>query len=178
MSKDENSSDASIGRLQRAALIAEVIGGFAVLVSVIYLGLQISDNTRLLRSQSHYNALEVLQRPFEVMLESDSLIDALEECRADPFAVPARVWSRCVNYYFMQANGWEYTYYQELEDALPPELWPGVDGYFSNESETNPGWARFWEETSLGFGEPFRSRIEERIRRNPGYRKASPPSTD
>ena len=33
MSKDENSSDASNGRLQRAALIAEVIGGFAVLLT-------------------------------------------------------------------------------------------------------------------------------------------------
>ena len=46
--------------LERTALIAEIFGGCAVVVSVIYLALQISDNNRLLRSQSHYNALEVL----------------------------------------------------------------------------------------------------------------------
>jgi hypothetical protein len=45
-------------RLETAALISEVLGGVAVLISVIYLALQIADNNRLLRSQSHYNALE------------------------------------------------------------------------------------------------------------------------
>jgi len=67
-------------RLHHAALIAEILGGLAVVVSVIYLALQIADNNRLLRSQSHYNALEVMQRPFEVMLESDTLADLLHEC--------------------------------------------------------------------------------------------------
>ena len=168
-------SAASGDRLQRAALIAEIIGGFAVLASVIYLGLQISDNTRILRSQSHYNALETLQRPFEVMLESDSLVEALAQCEAAPFDVSGTIWSRCVNYYFMQANGWAYTYYQEQEGALPPELWPGVEGYFANEARTNAGWVRFWEETAIGFGEPFRTHIDERIRDNPAYRGDSQP---
>lgn len=37
-------------RLENAALIAEVLGGIAVVVSVIYLAMQISDNNRLLCS--------------------------------------------------------------------------------------------------------------------------------
>ena len=160
----------SQGNLERAALIAEVLGGIAIIVSVIYLAIQLSDNNRLLRSQSHYNALEVLQRPFEVMLESDSLAEVLDQCGDQPYDVGDSHWSRCANYYFMQANGWEYTYYQNLDDAVPPELWIGVDGYMENEARTNTGWARFWEETALGFGEPFRSYIDERIRENPAYR--------
>ena len=155
--------------LEKAALFAEISGGIAVVVSVIYLALQISDNNLLLRSQSHYNALEVLQRPFEVMLESDSLSEALHDCGLNPYAVPESVWPRCSTYYFMQANGWEYTYYQQLDDAVPPELWLGVEGYMADQARTNAGWVRFWEETALGFGEPFRSYIDERIRENPAY---------
>ena len=152
--------------LERAALIAEIVGGLAVVVSVIYLALQISDNNRLLRSQAHYNALEVLQRPLEVMLESDSLADALHQCDREPYEVKESIWPRCSNYYFMQANGWEYTYYQHLDDAIPPELWIGVDGYMENQAKTNAGWVRFWEDAAFAFGEPFYSHIEASIQQN------------
>ncbi len=37
--------------------IAEIAGAIAVVVSVLYLGLQIRDNTKVLRSRAHYNAL-------------------------------------------------------------------------------------------------------------------------
>ena len=160
-------------RLEKAALVAEVLSGIAVVVSVVYLAAQIADNTRILRSQTHFSALEALQGPFEMMLESDSLAEHLLLCRDDPYAVAESVWTRCSNYYFMQANGWEYTYYQHLDEALPPSLWPGVDGYMAGQARGNPGWVRFWEETADGFGQPFRSYIEQRIRENPAYGQPS-----
>ena len=158
-------------QLERAALIAEVVGGLAVLVSVIYLAIQISDNNRLLRSQSHYNALEVLQRPFEVMLESDELAAHLESCSANPYEVSDVIWSRCVNYVFMQANGWEYIYYQHFDEAVLEAVFTGADGYMASQARTNPTWARFWIETTEGFGEPFRSYVDDRIRENPAYKE-------
>ena len=157
-------------QLERAALIAEVIGGLAVVVSVIYLAIQISDNNRLLRSQSHYNALEVLQRPFEVMLERDDLAEHLDSCSSDPYGVSDVVWSRCVNYIFMQANGWEYIYYQNLDEAVLATIFVGADGYMADQARNNPSWARFWAETIDGFGEPFRAYTDERIRDNPAYK--------
>lgn len=156
-------------KLERAALFAEIVGGIAVVVSVIYLALQISDNNRLLRSQAHYNALEVLQRPIEAILESDSLSDALFICDRTPYEVEESLWSRCSNYYFTQANGWEYTYYQNFDEAIPPELWVGVDGYMTEQATKNPGWVRFWQDASVAFGEPFYSHIARSIQRNPAY---------
>lgn len=156
--------------LETAALIAEVLGAVAVVISVIYLALQISDNNRLLQSQSHYNALEAAQRPFELKLASDTLAMELHLCDQDPFAAPEATWERCSIYYFMQANGWEYTYLQHQEEAVPTSLWDGLDGYMGSQAMSNPGWVRFWEETALGFGEPFRSYIDERVRQNPAYR--------
>ena len=49
--------------LSEGAKIAEILGGVAVVMSVIYLAVQISDNNRLLRSQAHFNALELTQAP-------------------------------------------------------------------------------------------------------------------
>lgn len=159
----------SKNHLENAALVAEILGAIAVVVSVIYLAVQITDNTRMLRSQSHYSALEVLQRPFELLLESDSLAKTLTKCDSQPYDVEPTGWSRCLTYYFMQANGWEYTYYQNLENAVPPELWVGVDGYMGELARTNTGWVKFWAESAHAFGEPFRSYIDKEIRKNPSF---------
>jgi len=48
------------------ALIAEIAGAIAIVVSVIYLGVQIRANTKVLRSRAHYNALSLAQRSFEM----------------------------------------------------------------------------------------------------------------
>ena len=159
------SSDRS--RLERIALVAEIVGGVAVVISVLYLAVQISDSNKLLRSQAHYNALELTQRPFEMMVESADLALIVLECDGNPSAVSESNWQRCKNYYFMQLNGWEYVYYQNLDEALPPELWGGVEGYFTDQVGTKAGYARFWEETAIGFDEPFRSYAAERVGRNP-----------
>ena len=157
------------GRLERVALIAEIAGGVAVVLSVVYLAVQISDNNRLLRSQAHYNALELTQRPFEMMVATDDLAKIVFECDLKPHDVAASDWQRCKNYYFMQLNGWEYVYYQHLDEAVPPELWGGVDRYFADQVATKAGYARFWKETALGFDEPFHSYTRERFEGNPEF---------
>jgi hypothetical protein len=157
----------SSGRLERAALIAEIVGGMAVVISVIYLALQISDNNRLLRSQSHYNALDVMQRPLEAMMGNEPLAGAIYQCDREPYEVHKSVWAQCFSYYFMLVNGWEYTYYQNLDGTVSPEWYEGVEGYFTAEAESKAGYVRFWKENARGFGEPFRSYVEEHIQINP-----------
>jgi hypothetical protein len=157
-------------RLERVALVAEIAGGVAVVISVVYLAFQIADNNKLLRSQAHYNALELAQRPFELMVATEDLAKIVFECDRHPHDVPESNWQRCKNYYFMQLNSWEYFYYQHLDKAIPPELWGGADGYFTDQVGTKAGYVRFWKETAIGFDEPFRSYARERIESNPSFR--------
>ena len=130
---------------------------FAVVVSVIYLGKQIGDNTRLLRSQSHFNALTLGQRPMELLIENETLAGEVIQCSASPDSVAAATWERCRNFYFMQFNSWEYFYYQNSDGSIPPQLWNGADDYFKTLVKTKPGYARFWSEMQGGFDEPFKS---------------------
>jgi len=129
----------------------------AVVVSVIYLAKQMGDNTKLLRSQSHFNALELGQRPIQLMVENESLASDVIQCSANPESVTAATWERCRNFYFMQFNSWEYFYYQNSDGSIPPELWSGADEYFKELLKTKPGYARFWSEMQGGFAEPFKS---------------------
>jgi hypothetical protein len=67
--------------LEYWALIAEIAGAIAIVMSVIYLGVQIRANTKVLRSQAHYNALSLAQRPFEMAIADQGLADLIEASR-------------------------------------------------------------------------------------------------
>lgn len=146
--------------LKRWALLAEIVGAFAVVLSVAYLALQVSDNNRLLRSQAHYNALELSQRPLELMIENENFAGVLANCDSDPDSVDRTSWYRCRGYYLLQFNSWEYLYYQNDDGSIPPQLWNGADSSFKHRIATRPGYRRFWLEMQLAFDEPFRSYLE------------------
>jgi hypothetical protein len=157
----------SRAQLELGALAAEIIAAGAVVVSVIYLGLQIADSNRLLRSQAHYNALSLAQRPLEMMVENESLAGVVTQCDANPAQATPTNWARCDNFYFMQLNAWEYMDYQRKDGSIPLELWRGADASFKHRLATKPGYRRFWSEYHIAFDEPFRSYVEQEFRRSP-----------
>jgi hypothetical protein len=92
--------------LEYWTLMAEIAGAIAIVVSVIYLGVQIRANTKVLRSQAHYNALSLAQRPFEMAIVDQDLADLIETSYASPEKLSEQQWVRCANYLFMQFNSW------------------------------------------------------------------------
>lgn len=142
-------------------MITEITSVIAVVLSVLYLGLQIRDNTKVLRSQAHYNALSLAQRPMEMLIENDSLAALVNTGYATPESLTADEWSRFGNYVFIGFNAWEYLYYQHEDRSIPQQLWVGADAYFKGLVATNPGLGRFWAEYQASFDQPFRSYVAD-----------------
>ncbi len=147
--------------LSEGAKIAEILGVVAVVMSVIYLAIQISDNNRLLRSQAHFNALDLTQDPLKMTVENDGLASMIYQCDQAPNDVSPEIWRRCLNYYFIQYNGWEYVYYQNIDGSIPSQLWVGADAMYREQIKLNQAYARFWAEYQVGFDEPFKSYVSE-----------------
>jgi hypothetical protein len=150
-------------QLQKLALIAEIVGGLAVFVSVIYLAMQISDNSRLLRSQSHYNALELAQEPLRMMVEDGDLAELILECDESLDQVSPGQRSRCENYYFIQYNSWEYLYYQNGDESIPSHIWVGADAYYRDELKTKDAYGKFWSSYKIAFDDPFKSYVNDLV---------------
>jgi hypothetical protein len=140
-------------------VITEVTSVVAVVLSVIYLALQIRDNTKVLRSQAHYNALSLAQRPMEMMIENEGLATIVNRGYFKPDALDVDDWARFGDYVFIGFNAWEYLYYQHKDRSIPKELWVGADAYFKGLVETKPGLTKFWSEYRASFDEPFRSYV-------------------
>lgn len=130
--------------------------------------LELLDNSKALRSQAHYNALTLVQRPWELMIGNADLAKVVAAGSMDPGALSDADWLRCSSYFFMQFNGWEYFYYQQGDGSIPKELWTGADSTFKRLIETTPGYVRFWAESQASFDEPFRSYVGHEFTRKPG----------
>ena len=118
---------------------------------------QMRENTKVLRSQAHYNALSLSQRAREVLIENEAFASAMNVGYATPEALSDDDWARCGLYMFMQFNAWEYLYYQHRDGSIPTEYWVGAEDYYGSLVATKPGYARFWSENQSSFDEPFRS---------------------
>ena len=80
---------------------------------------QIRDNARLLRSQAHYSALMLAQRPLEMLIEDERLAGIVRAGHSRPDELSEVEWSRYSNYLFLLFNGWEHLYYQHRDASIP-----------------------------------------------------------
>ncbi len=149
--------------LEEIYFVSQITSAITVVFSVIYLAAKIRSNNKILRSQGHYNALMLAQRPFEMMIENENLAQIVHTSASNPFDLSGEGWSRVSAYIFMQLNSWEYPYYQNIETALPEQLWKGANAWYASQARENAGWARFWGKDQIAFAEPFASHVKKEI---------------
>ena len=146
--------------LDSVAQFAEIISAIAVVVTVIYLTIQIQDNTRALENQGHYNALSIAQAPIFMMVDNSDLARIVEKGYINPDSLVSVDQLRFYDHQFLSFNGWEYLYYANQSESIPKSLWIGADGYFSELIYTKPGLIKFWAAYKHAFAEPFKSYAE------------------
>jgi len=152
--------------LEQASLVSQIVSAVAVLVSLFYLGLQIRNNTRALRSQAYYNSTTLANRPFEMMVESEALTKIINVGYTHPEALTDDEWTRFSTHSFMMFIGWEYLYHQNNDKSIPAALWVGSDRSYKSLVKTHPGLARAWSEHQNSFAEPFRSYAAREVMTN------------
>ena len=97
------------------------------------------------------------------MVANENLAGVIIACNASPDQVSTATWERCLNYYFMQFNAWEYMYYEYIDESIPRQLWIGADASYKALVKAKPGYVRFWSEMQEAFDEPFRSYAAKQI---------------
>ncbi len=147
-------------RLEYYAMIAEIIGAVAVVVSVIYLAIQIQENTNELQNQGYYNALMMGQRPIEIEVSDPEMSSLVLRGHADPSLLSPAEWERFSKHQFMHINSWEYMYYSHDARSIPATLWIGADAFYRGLIAKHYGLRQFWEEYQEAYAEPFNSYVD------------------
>jgi len=148
-------------RLQQTALIAEITAALGVILSVIYLAVQVGGSTNALRAQTHHNLLSQANEPILLSINNPELAEIIRLGEADPGQLSESEWSRFAEYQLIAINSWEYGYYLNRDGSAPPELWEGLNAYYANIAANRPGLKRFWGEMSFVYAEPFNSYADQ-----------------
>jgi hypothetical protein len=148
-------------RWEIATFIVETVAAVGVIFSVIYLAIQVGGTNSALRAQTHDNLLTQLNQPIMLAVDNAELSDLVLRGMSDPSTLSDVEWSRYANYLIITNNTWEYGYYLNRDAATPPELWVGMDAYYSDLAKNQPGLKRFWKEYGFGYAEPFHSYADQ-----------------
>ena len=144
--------------LQDYAAIGELIGALAVVISLIYVGYQIRQNTRV-NSASARHAISEFALEFSKFnaAHADRLAKVMQETELDEADRLFRWW--CHMQIILHAE----TYYHHYQMGMLPQThWQGyvhyVTGYLAS-----PGMREFWADVGPAFSSDFSAWIDEQF---------------
>ncbi|MDH3440784.1 MAG: hypothetical protein OEM63_08540 [Gammaproteobacteria bacterium] len=109
--------------LKKSALLAEIFGGVGIIVSILYLGYEVSENTKNTRISNHlalqdmnseFAALQLVNPELvEIVLKGSSDLTSLSDVERNQFEL-------FTNQAF---NVWETAFLMQVDDVLPEGTW-------------------------------------------------------
>jgi hypothetical protein len=91
-------------KLEKVALLAEIIGGVAIVLSLIYVGYQINQNTQQMRLEAFGATVTEQNNLFRMIAADEALADLIRRAELDPDSLNDT--EKIQIYYFIRAFLW------------------------------------------------------------------------
>ena len=144
------------------AHIAEIFTSVIVIISLVYVGLEVNQNTQSLQNESYLNVMERLTDQDLALAANEDLHRIVMVANTSPTDVSAEEWSRYVYYTFPRFGMWEYLYLAKQQNAINDFQWLAFDPYFRG-FICSKGSLRFWEENQSAYATNFRVYLNTKI---------------
>lgn len=154
------------GRLEHWANWSQVIGAVAVVVSLVYVGLELDENTRVARNSTHGAILDMKMGWDSWLITDPGLAEIVARSRTAGDLSPAER-MRFERYVTSGLNIWEYAYYGHRDGVLDPEEWGAWDRSFSAQI-LQRGWDEVWDMFRASYGEEFARHVDGGLERRAG----------
>jgi hypothetical protein len=157
--------------------VGEMLGGIAVIVSLVYLSFQVRQNTRALRASSTETAVASLRdwmRPLILDAEAARLFRTGIEGEWQRFSADDR--ARFLHILFGYLKTFENFHYQYRQGTLERDLWEGWYNILSA-YVLSPGVQAYWQTRRNAFSPQFRTLVES-VTTNAGVLRVGELATD
>lgn len=145
-------------KLQKWSLIAEIAAAIAVVLSIIYLAVEVQRNTSAIRTQTHqgllelsnYNNIEFVTNPemADLIFRGDRNFDELTDVEQSRYR------------FFIQSenNIWEHAFNSHLNGTMDSRTWEGYDVSYRRNFCKKSG-NIVWRQMEQDFGAEFRAHV-------------------
>ena len=157
--------------LQTLANVGEFLGGLGVIVSLIYLAVQIRGNTSSQQSETYARSLERMAYMQEFMAKDHALTKMFNEGLIDPSQLTLTQKIQFAWVLTEMFGNLEFMFFQSEQRNIPAELWDRWEETMKWWL-TFPGVVAWWKGKPTPFTPAFMSCVEECIAQ--GYQPESP----
>ena len=148
--------------LDQIANIAEIIAAALVIVSLIYVGLQIKQNTDTLKLTTIHNTAEGLADLNMISAENSDFADIWFRGLQDDNALQGVEKLRFYSYFHKFFRTYENAHYQFARGALEAEPFAGITKQLSALASM-PGVQSYWNERKSYFNESFQAYVDREV---------------
>jgi hypothetical protein len=145
--------------LQDWAYIAEIVGGIAVIVSLIYVGLQVNDSTSAIRSAAASDATTAMQSWYLEMGRNRQASDVWFNAMKSPEALPAHDEFQFLMSMHTAILGMQNSYLLSKEGTLDAEFREAVTTAIVAVKDL-PGMKRYWKQRKGFFHTGFAEYVD------------------
>jgi hypothetical protein len=142
-----------MNKFDRVVQIAEVVGALAVVISLLYVGSEIRQNTLAVQDTSHQNSL-ALGHDIEAYLFDEAFAETYESGLAVYSSLRGADKQKFDSFVSQNFNVWEYAFYARGRGTMQEDLWNGWDRWFRSQMALD-AWKAVWFQRREGFGDQF-----------------------
>src|SRR5215475_1430321 len=146
--------------LNDLANLGQVVGAIAVVISLIYVALQIRQNTNAVRSATAQTVHEHFSNWYNLLAADAELAQIASKGLRDYASLSEQERVRFIAIFMSFVSYSQNAFLKWREGLLKPALWLGWEQVMLNLFGA-PGGKAFWKERSYLFGEEFRRYIED-----------------
>ena len=141
-------------KLSEWANIAEIIASFVVILSLIYVGIELRHNTQALQHDSYQNVLDRMSQEQATLATNEGLLQIVMTAEESPETLTAIEWRRFRHLVLPSLGTWEYIYLANQDGAVSDLQWRAFEPYFL-ELVCSQGYRKLWNELQYAFSTEY-----------------------
>ena len=131
-------------KLSEWANVAEIIAAMVIVISLIYVGLEVNQNTQALRNEVHQNVMAILSEQQNVLVTDAEFHRIFATAEISPAELTDLEWSRFEEFLYVRFGVWEYLFVSYQDEAIPDSVWSAYEPYYLS-IICKPGYQRWWQ---------------------------------
>ena len=148
-------------KLSEWANIGEIVSAVAIIGSLIYIAVQIDQNTGAIQASTQQDVLSYGREQAELLITQPGLAQFVIEAEQDAKNLTDEEKLRFYEFTSWRFATWEIAHAAYVDGIMSEEMWLAWDGYYRLIIEGKPGYILFFENTRPQWDSRFMKHVDE-----------------
>jgi hypothetical protein len=147
-------------KLSEWANVAEIAGAVAVVVSLVYVGTEVSQNTAAVRASTQRAMIDYGREQSEILVTDARLAELVSRGEENPGSLTPHERRQFYEFTTWRLSMWELSFLNHEAGLVDEGMWRAWDGYYRLLVSDRAGYRAFWHDTRPQWDSRFMAHID------------------